>query len=153
MFNKLYQFYGKVFNLKKKKRLGRGIASGNGKTCGKGIKGQKSRSGVSIKLFEGGQVPLYKRLPKRGFNSLNSFNYKVVSVKRIEFIIKNLEGDITIKLIDFIKAGIFNPLKEKLKLIGPYNNINKHIIIETNYASKKLISSFNNCGSKIVILS
>ena len=75
---------------KKKIRVGRGIGSGKGKTCGRGVKGQKSRSGVSIKSFEGGQMPLYRRLPKRGFNSIKKVNIGKINLGKIQyFIIKN----------------------------------------------------------------
>ena len=76
------KYYKKL--IKKKMRVGRGIGSGKGKTSGRGVKGQKSRSGVAIKSFEGGQMPLYRRLPKRGFNPINKKNIAIINIEKIQ---------------------------------------------------------------------
>ena len=110
-----------------KKRLGRGIGSGKGKTSGRGVKGQKSRSGVSIKSFEGGQMPLYRRLPKRGFNPVNKINYATISLTNLERFIQtnkinldqkiNIEADFSSKLAKekIEKAGGQVAIKNQIK--------------------------------------
>ena len=104
-----------------KKRLGRGIGSGKGKTCGRGHKGQKSRSGVAIKSFEGGQMPLYRRLPKRGFKSINNKNIlAIVNLSRIQKIFdkSKLINKNKISLSDLKKTNNINRKYKKLKLLG-----------------------------------
>ena len=141
----------KTFN-KKRKRVGRGSGSGLGKTAGRGVKGQKSRSGVSIKGFEGGQMPLYRRLPKRGFK--NPFSIKI---QKINF-------DTLIKLVDkygldmnslsekeMFEKKILNKSKGKLKLLN-VGKIEKPINISISFASKKAIESIEKIGGKINIL-
>ena len=96
---------------KKKIRVGRGIGSGKGKTCGRGVKGQKSRSGVSIKSFEGGQMPLYRRLPKRGFNSIKKVNIGKINLGKIQYFI--------------IRNSISNKDKINLELLKKLNIVNK----------------------------
>jgi len=95
---------------KKKLRVGRGIGSGKGKTCGRGVKGQKSRSGVAIKSFEGGQMPLYRRLPKRGFNPIGKINIAIMNLDKIQLFIDQK----TINLTDTINTNLL----KKLKLIN-----------------------------------
>lgn len=112
-----------LFNLrgskKPRKRVGRGIGSGLGKTCGRGVKGQKSRSGVSIKT-EGGQMPLIKRLPKRGFNSSKSIDYVEVSIDTINFLISNNRIDSTQKITKdtLVSVGYIKSSKLSVKLLG-----------------------------------
>ena len=106
---------------KNKKRLGRGIGSSKGKTCGRGHKGQKSRSGVAIKSFEGGQMPLYRRLPKRGFKSFNDkLSVALINISRIQEIIekKKILTDKKINLSILQKAKIINKKYNKLKILG-----------------------------------
>jgi large subunit ribosomal protein L15 len=108
-------------NSKSKKRVGRGIGSGKGKTSGRGHKGQKSRSGVAIKSFEGGQMPLYRRLPKRGFKSLsNKKNIAVINLSRIEEIVSKNQTILTsiINLNSLQKSKIINKKYNKLKILG-----------------------------------
>ena len=105
------KLYSKV--KKSKKRLGRGIGSGKGKTCGRGHKGQKSRSGVAIKSFEGGQMPLYRRLPKRGFKSItNNKNIAIINLSRIQEILVNEKNTFNNKInlanLNQIFAVVFN---------------------------------------------
>ena len=101
-----------------RKRVGRGIGSGTGKTSGHGVKGQKSRSGVALKLFEGGQTPIYMRLPKKGFNSRSKSDYEVVNIKDIILVIKKNEIDSsTISKENLEKFGLISNKNSKVKLI------------------------------------
>ena len=134
---------------KKQKRLGRGAGSGLGKTAGRGVKGQKSRSGVSINGFEGGQMPIYRRLPKRGFN--NPFKIKTQSINftMINNIIKKYNLDPTqIKEDDLFNKKIFKRNKGSLKLlsVGKPDNITN---LEISFASKKAIELIEKLGGKI----
>jgi len=147
----LNQLKGNIGARKKKKCLGRGIASGKGKTCGRGGKGQTARSGIALAGFEGGQTPLYRRLPKRGFNSINRQSYKVVNLYQINYLIKNKKLTQDIKLQDIEKLGLFNPKKEKLKLLGK-GIFEQKFNIEVNNASKKLIEYASKNGSTIKLV-
>src|SRR5688572_879037 len=97
-----------------KKRLGRGIGSGSGKTAGRGVKGQKARSGVAINGFEGGQMPLYRRLPKRGFNNIFAKSFNIVSLRRIQAAVdaKKLDAKATVDAEALIKAGVIRRAKD-----------------------------------------
>src|SRR6218665_161323 len=99
---------------KNRKRLGRGIGSGSGKTGGRGVKGQKARSGVAINGFEGGQMPLYRRLPKRGFNNIHAKSFATVSLGRIQAAIdaKKLDGAATVDAAALVKAGVLRRAKD-----------------------------------------
>ena len=103
-----------------KKRLGRGIGSGSGKTAGRGVKGQKARSGVAINGFEGGQMPLYRRLPKRGFNNIFAKSFNIVSLARIQAAVdaKKLDAKATVDAEALIKAGVIRRAKDGVKLLG-----------------------------------
>ena len=147
----LNQLKGNIGARKKKKCLGRGIASGKGKTCGRGGKGQTARSGVSLAGFEGGQTPLYRRLPKRGFNPINRQSYKIVNLYQINYLIKNKKLTQDITLQDIEKLGLFNPKKEKLKLLGK-GLFEQKFNIEVNNASKKLIEYASKNGSTIKLV-
>ncbi len=137
---------------KARKRRGRGAGSGLGKTSGRGVKGQKSRSGVSINGFEGGQMPLYRRLPKRGFK--NSFAKKIqqINFTMLNNIIKkyNLNAD-SIKESELFTKKIFKKSKGKLKLLNK-GKLEKPISIEISYASKKAIEALEKIGGKINVL-
>ncbi len=121
---------------KPKKRLGRGIGSGKGKTSGRGIKGQKSRSGVAIKSFEGGQMPLYRRLPKRGFNPLKKDKIGKINLDQIQgFVDKkriNIENQINLEILK--KNKIFNKSYLKYKILGN-GNLTSKINIEADFSS------------------
>ena len=122
----------------KKIRVGRGIGSGKGKTSGRGVKGQKSRSGVAIKSFEGGQMPLYRRLPKRGFNPIK-YNEIIAKLNlgKIQFFIKKnkIDNKKTINLESLKKSKIINKNSSKLKILGS-GEISDKIIVEANSFSK-----------------
>ena len=105
---------------KSKMRVGRGIGSGKGKTSGRGVKGQKSRSGVAIKAFEGGQMPLYRRLPKRGFNPISRVNIAIMNLEKIQFFIneKTINPTETINIEMLKKLKLINKNSQKLKILG-----------------------------------
>ena len=135
---------------KPKMRVGRGIGSGKGKTCGRGVKGQKSRSGVAIKSFEGGQMPLYRRLPKRGFNPIASGLIAILNLEKIQFYIDAK----TIKTSDVINSDLLKKLKlinknsTKLKILGT-GDIKDKINIEANLASKSAVEKLEKIGGTI----
>ena len=135
---------------KSKMRVGRGIGSGKGKTSGRGVKGQKSRSGVAIKSFEGGQMPLYRRLPKRGFNSISTSHIAILNLEKIQTYIDKK----TIKTSEVLNTDILKKLKiinknsTKLKILGS-GNIKDKINIEANLASKSAIEKLEKIGGSI----
>ena len=138
----------------KKKRLGRGIGSSKGKTSGRGHKGQKSRSGVAIKSFEGGQMPLYRRLPKRGFNQINKKNLiAIISLSRIQEIIKkqtSLTKD-KINLSNLQKIKVINKKYKKLKLLGS-GELKEKLNIEVNAISKSAKEKIEKIGGKVTLI-
>jgi len=138
---------------KKKIRVGRGIGSGRGKTSSRGHKGQKSRSGVAIKSFEGGQMPLYRRLPKRGFKSLNINRTAILNLSKIQNIIdkpKNAIKD-TLDLKILKEKKLINKKFLKLKILGS-GEIKKNIIISAHFASKQALAKIEKAGGKISIV-
>ena len=136
---------------KKKKRVGRGAGSGFGKTAGRGNKGQKSRSGVSIKGFEGGQMPLYRRLPKRGFNNIFSKKIQTINFSQISNIIKkhNLKPN-EIKENYFFEKKILNKSKGSLKLLN-VGELTSAINIEVSFSSKKAIEKVKKLGGSVIL--
>jgi len=138
---------------RKKIRVGRGIGSGKGKTSGRGVKGQKSRSGVAIKSFEGGQMPLYRRLPKRGFNPIKKINIGIINLGKIQYFIKknsiNFKEKINLELL--IKLNIVNKKSEKLKILGS-GEIKDKITVEANFFSKSAKDKLEKIGSIVQIL-
>ena len=139
---------------KSKKRLGRGIGSSKGKTCGRGHKGQKSRSGVAIKSFEGGQMPLYRRLPKRGFNSIaNKKNIAVINLSKIQEIIIKQKAILNnkINLTYLQKSKLINKKYRKLKLLG-MGDLKQKFDIEVNSISKSAKEKIEKLGGKITLI-
>ena len=139
-------------SLKKRKRVGRGIGSGTGKTSGAGHKGQKSRSGVSIKGFEGGQMPLYRRLPKRGFNNPFRMRYEELNLKDLNEAIKSkkLDSSKEINETHLQKSGLIKKIKNGVKLLGN-GKIDYKVNMKITKASKKSIESIEKAGGKINI--
>ena len=139
---------------KSKKRLGRGIGSSKGKTCGRGHKGQKSRSGVAIKSFEGGQMPLYRRLPKRGFRSfVNKKDIAIINLSRIQEIItkqKNILNN-KINLTNLQKSRLINKRHRKLKLLGS-GDLKQKLDIEVNSISKSAKEKIEKLGGKVTLI-
>jgi large subunit ribosomal protein L15 len=142
-----------IKNNKKKTRVGRGIGSGKGKTSSRGHKGQKSRSGVAIKSFEGGQMPLYRRLPKRGFKSLNKNSTAILNLSKIQNILDKSANDIKDNFdLKTLKAKkLINKKFLKLKILGS-GEIKKNIEISANYVSKQALSKIEKAGGKINII-
>jgi len=141
-------------NQKSRKRLGRGIGSSKGKTCGRGHKGQKSRSGVAIKSFEGGQMPLYRRLPKRGFKSIKkNNNTALINLSKIQQIINKQKNVINhkINLSNLKKLKQINNKYTKLKLLGD-GEIKGKFDIEVNYISKSAKEKVEKLGGKITFI-
>ena len=134
----------------KKIRLGRGIGSGKGKTSGRGHKGQKARSGVAIKSFEGGQMPLYRRLPKRGFKSIKKNNIAIINLQQLqEFISKGkLNTKILINLDELKKNKILKNKINKIKLLGN-GDIKDKINLEVDFISKSAKEKIEKNGSSI----
>ena len=135
---------------KKKIRVGRGIGSGKGKTSGRGVKGQKSRSGVAIKSFEGGQMPLYRRLPKRGFNPIQKDNIAILNLDKIQTFIdrKNLKTSETLNSELLKKLKLINKKSIKLKILGS-GEIKEKINIEADLASKSAIQKLEKLGGSL----
>ena len=138
---------------KSKKRLGRGIGSSKGKTCGRGHKGQKSRSGVAIKSFEGGQMPLYRRLPKRGFKKLKLKNVAKINLKKIQEIFKSkkISPDLKLNLTILQKSKLLNKKYNKLKLLGS-GEIKEKIDIEVNFISHSAKEKIEKLGGKVTLI-
>ena len=138
---------------KKKIRVGRGIGSGKGKTSARGHKGQKSRSGVSIKSFEGGQMPLYRRLPKRGFKSIRKNSVAILNLSKIQNIIdksKNeIKGNLNLELLK--EKKLINKKFKRLKILAA-GEIKKNIEISAHFASKQASIKIEKVGGKISIV-
>ena len=138
---------------KKKIRVGRGIGSGRGKTSTRGHKGQKSRSGVAIKSFEGGQMPLYRRLPKRGFKSPNKQKIAILNLNNIQKILEknkhNIKNTIDLKVLK--EKKIINNKFMKLKILGS-GEIKNNIEITANFASKQALAKVEKAGGKLNII-
>ena len=135
---------------KPKIRVGRGIGSGKGKTSGRGVKGQKSRSGVAIKSFEGGQMPLYRRLPKRGFNPVSKDNIAILNLDKIQSYIdkKNIKTSDTLNSDLLKKLSLINKNSVKLKILGS-GVIKDKINIEADLASKSAVEKLEKIGGSI----
>ena len=142
-----------IKNNKKKIRVGRGIGSGKGKTSSRGHKGQKSRSGVSIKSFEGGQMPLYRRLPKRGFKALNKDNIAILNLSKIQSMLdkkKNeLKNQIDLKILK--EKKLVQSKYIKLKILGS-GEIKNNVEISAHFASKQALEKMIKAGGKINIV-
>ena len=142
-----------LHNIKIKKiRVGRGIGSGKGKTSGRGVKGQKSRSGVAIKSFEGGQMPLYRRLPKRGFNPINKNNVALINLGDLQKLIdiKRISIDGRINIDTFKKSKLFRKSINKFKVLSK-GDFNSKIDIEADYSSKIAIEKIKKAGGQITL--
>ena len=148
---KINQLTSTLTSNKKRKRRGRGAGSGLGKTAGRGVKGQKSRSGVSINGFEGGQMPLYRRLPKRGFKNIFQKKIQNINFNMIQNLIKKHNFDpAKISEVDLFEKKIFSKSKGVLKLLN-VGDIKDKINIEISYASKTAIEKVEKNGGKITL--
>ena len=149
---KINQLKSNKLSNKRRKRVGRGSGSGLGKTSGRGVKGQKSRSGVAINGFEGGQMPLYRRLPKKGFKNPFSKKIQNINFNIINSLLKKHKLNIEkITEKELFEKKIFNKSKGNLKLLN-VGKIEKPINIEISYASKKAIETLEKFGGKINLL-
>ena len=142
-----------VKNNKKKIRVGRGIGSGKGKTSSRGHKGQKSRSGVARKSFEGGQMPLYRRLPKRGFKTQKKNNTAILNLSKIQNIIDKSKNEIKSSLdLKILKEkNLVNKKYSKLKILGA-GEIKKNIEISAHFVSKQALAKIEKVGGKISLI-
>ena len=138
---------------KKKIRVGRGIGSGKGKTSARGHKGQKSRSGVSIKSFEGGQMPLYRRLPKRGFKNFNKSRIAVLNLSKLQNILEKNKYKINdiVDIKTLKEKKLINKKFIKLKILG-YGELKKNIAISAHFASKQALEKIQKAGGKLSII-
>ncbi len=136
----------------KKMRVGRGIGSGKGKTSGRGVKGQKSRSGVAIKSFEGGQMPLYRRLPKRGFNPISKDKIAKINLDSIQKLIDNkkLNNENVINLSSLKKDRVISKSFKKIKVLGN-GDLKSKINLEVNFSSKSAKEKIEKAGGAITI--
>ena len=138
---------------KKRMRIGRGIGSGKGKTGGRGGKGQTARSGVRIKGFEGGQMPLHRRLPKRGFNNIFRLDYAEINLDRLQDAIdsKKLDAKGTITAASLVEAGVIRRAKAGVRVLGR-GEIKAKIVLEVAGASKAAVEAIEKAGGKVTIL-
>jgi large subunit ribosomal protein L15 len=138
---------------KKRMRVGRGIGSGKGKTSGRGGKGQTARSGVRIKGFEGGQMPLHRRLPKRGFNNVFRVEYAEVNLDRIQQAIdtKQLDASAVINADALVKAGVLRRARAGVRLLGR-GEIKAKVNVEVHGASKSAVAAVEKAGGAVKIL-
>jgi len=138
---------------KKRMRVGRGIGSGKGKTAGRGGKGQTARSGVRIKGFEGGQMPLHRRLPKRGFNNVFRLDFAEVNLDRLQAAIdaKTLDAKVVINAEALVKARVIRRAKDGVRLLGR-GEIKAKLNVEVHGASKSAIEAIEKAGGSVKIL-
>jgi large subunit ribosomal protein L15 len=150
---KLNQIKDNIGSTKNRKRIGRGIGSGTGKTSGKGHKGQKARSGVSIKGFEGGQMPIHRRLPKRGFTNINRINYTELNLGKIQKLIDSNKIDPK-KIINYkilLDLGLVKSNKTRIKLLAK-GEIKNKIDIEVSAFSNSAKEIIEKAGGSIIVL-
>ncbi|MBB4301592.1 large subunit ribosomal protein L15 [Rhodobium orientis] len=135
------------------KRVGRGIGSGKGKTGGRGVKGQKSREGVAIKGFEGGQMPLHRRLPKRGFNNIFAKSYNVTSLGRVQQAIDagKLDKKETVTVEALVAAGVVRRAKDGVRLLAD-GELKDKVTFEIAGASKAAIAAVEKAGGKVTVI-
>ncbi|HEU4985492.1 MAG TPA: 50S ribosomal protein L15 [Rhizobiaceae bacterium] len=147
---KLNELRDKEGATKARKRVGRGIGSGSGKTGGRGVKGQKSRSGVAINGFEGGQMPLYRRLPKRGFKNIFGKDFNEVSVGRIQAAVdaKKLDEKATVDTAALVKAGVIRRALDGVRLLGT-GELKAKLTFDVAGASKSAIEKVEKAGGSV----
>ena len=137
----------------KAKRLGRGIGSGKGKTAGKGHKGQKARSGVAVRAFEGGQMPIYRRLPKIGFTNPTRQSFVVINLGTLQSALDagRIEAGVTVDAAKLVAAGILRRSRDGVRLLGK-GELTTAVTVEVTGASKSAIEAVEKAGGKVVIL-
>jgi large subunit ribosomal protein L15 len=150
---KLNQLAGREGSRTKRMRVGRGIGSGKGKTSGRGVKGQKSRTGVSIKGFEGGQMPLHRRLPKRGFNNIFAVHLNEVNLGRVQTAVDKgrLDSGAPINVEALVKAGVLKNALDGVRLLGK-GEIKAKLNFEVDGASKSAVAAVEKAGGTVKVL-
>ena len=149
---KLHELADNKGATKRKKRIGRGPGSGTGKTGGRGIKGQKSRSGVAINAFEGGQMPLYQRLPKRGFNNINAKRYAVINLGILQKFIdaKKVDAKKPITEASLLESGLVSNVRDGVRLLGK-GELSAKLDLTLTGASKSAIAAVEKAGGKVTL--
>ncbi|MFC4624963.1 50S ribosomal protein L15 [Daeguia caeni] len=147
---KLNELRNKPGAVKARKRVGRGIGSGTGKTAGRGVKGQKSRSGVSINGFEGGQMPIYRRLPKRGFNNIFAKSFNAVSLGRIQAAVDagKLDASAVVNVETLMAAGVIRRAKDGVRILSD-GELKAKLSFDVAGASKAAIEKIEKAGGSI----
>jgi large subunit ribosomal protein L15 len=150
---KLHEIADNPGSRQKRTRIGRGIGSGKGKTGGRGVKGQKARTGVAVKGFEGGQMPLHRRLPKRGFNNIFRLEFAEVNLDRLQQAIdaKTLDPKDTINAETLVKSGVLRRAKDGVRLLGR-GELKAKLNVEVHGASKSAIAAVEKAGGTVKIL-
>lgn len=150
---KLNEIANRPGSMKTRKRVGRGIGSGLGKTGGRGVKGQKARSGVALGGYEGGQMPIHMRLPKRGFNSLNPKHYNIVSLGRVQSAIDagKLDAKATVTAETLQAAGVVRRVKDGIRLLAD-GALKGTVNFEIAGASKSAIDAVEKAGGKVTLI-
>jgi large subunit ribosomal protein L15 len=138
--------------VKERMRVGRGIGSGKGKTCGRGVKGQKARTGVSIKGFEGGQMPLHRRLPKRGFNNINARKFNQINLSRIQEAVDagRLDGSKLVTIDALIAAGVCSKAWDGVRILGQ-GELKTKLSFDVAGASKSAIAAIEKLGGSVTV--
>ncbi|QRG05007.1 50S ribosomal protein L15 [Xanthobacter dioxanivorans] len=138
---------------KKRMRVGRGIGSGKGKTAGRGVKGQKARTGVAIKGFEGGQMPLHRRLPKRGFHNIFRLDYNEVTLGRIQTAVDagKLDAGQTVTEATLVAAGVLRRIKDGVRVLGS-GELTAKVTLEVAYATKSAVAAVEKAGGAVTML-
>ncbi|MEP9356583.1 50S ribosomal protein L15 [Xanthobacter sp. KR7-65] len=138
---------------KKRMRVGRGIGSGKGKTAGRGVKGQKARTGVAIKGFEGGQMPLHRRLPKRGFHNIFRLDYNEVTLGRIQTAVDagKLDAGQKVDEAALVAAGVLRRPKAGVRVLGS-GELSAKVTLEVAYATKSAVAAVEKAGGSITML-
>jgi large subunit ribosomal protein L15 len=150
---KLTELHDNVGATKKRMRVGRGIGSGKGKTAGRGVKGQKARSGVAIKGFEGGQMPLHRRLPKRGFNNIHALDLNEVNLGRVQDAIESgrIDAKSAITVDSLVSAGILSRARDGVKVLG-VGELKSKLSFEVWAASASAVKAIEKAGGSIKLL-
>ncbi len=150
---KLTELHDNPGATKNRMRIGRGIGSGKGKTGGRGVKGQKARTGVSIKGFEGGQMPLHRRLPKRGFNNIHALDLNEVNLGRIQQALESgkLDAKTPVTVASLVAAGILSRVRDGVKVLG-VGEIKVKLTFEVWAASASAVAAIEKAGGSITIL-
>ncbi len=147
---KLNEIHDNEGATKARMRVGRGIGSGKGKTAGRGVKGQKARTGVAIKGFEGGQMPLHRRLPKRGFNNIHAADLNEVNLGRVQAAVDagKLDANAAVTVDALVKAGIISRARDGVKLLG-VGELKAKLAFEVTRASQSAIAAVEKAGGSV----